>query len=40
MVARDGYPLFATVLCVPFEEFCMDPKLALVQTANQPLGSV
>jgi hypothetical protein len=40
LVARDGNPLFATVLCIPFEEFYMDPRLTLVQTAIQTLGSV
>jgi hypothetical protein len=29
MVARDGNPLFATVLSIPFEEFYMDPKITL-----------
>jgi hypothetical protein len=39
MVVRDGNPLFATVLCMPFEEFYMDPKLTLVQTPIPTLSS-
>jgi hypothetical protein len=40
VVARDGNPLFATVFCIPFEEFYMDPKPTLVQTPIQTLGSM
>jgi hypothetical protein len=38
-VARDGNPLFATVLCMPFEECYIDPKLTRVQTAIETLAS-
>jgi hypothetical protein len=40
LVARDGIPLLATLLCIPFEEFYIDPKLTLVQTANRPYSSI
>jgi hypothetical protein len=40
LVARDGIPLFATVLCISFEEFYMDPKMTLVQNAIPVRGGV
>jgi hypothetical protein len=39
MEARDGNPLYATVLSIPFEEFYMDPNMTLAWAAIQPLGS-